>query len=200
VRLSPQEVEAIFRESGALRDGHFVLASGKHSPQYLEKFAVLQWPARTERLCGGIAEALAPLGVETVAGPTTGGVIIAHEVARQLGVRAVYAERTEGGSGRAFRRGIALRPGERVAVVDDVLSTGGSILETADAARAAGAEVVATAVLADRSGGSWRAGEVPHVALWTLSLPSYDPAECPQCAAGIAATKPGTTPAPATRS
>jgi orotate phosphoribosyltransferase len=199
VRLSPEEVEAIFRESGAFRDGHFVLASGKHSPRYLEKFAVLQWPARTERLCGAIAEALRALRVEAVAGPTLGGVIIAHEVARQLGVRALYAERDDRGSGRAFRRGIGPRSGERVAVVDDVLSTGGSILATLDAVRAAVATGSPAAVIADRSGASWRACDVPHMALWTLSLPTYDPPDCPQCADSIPIVKPGTTPAPASR-
>src|SRR2546425_10663216 len=115
--ITPAEVERIFRGSGALRDGHFVLASGRHSPTYLEKFQVLGRPVETERLCGPIADWARPLDLATVAGPTTGGVILAHEVARQLGLRAVYAERGENGTGREFRRGFPLDRGDRVLVV-----------------------------------------------------------------------------------
>src|SRR6267378_5973691 len=106
--ITPAEVERIFRESGALREGHFVLASGKHSPTYLEKFQVLQRPVETERLCRGIAEWARTLDLATVAGPTTGGIILAHELARQLGARAVYAERREDKGGRELRRGFML--------------------------------------------------------------------------------------------
>ena len=91
--VEPGEVERIFRDAGALREGHFVLSSGRHSPRYLEKFQVLQWPRETERLCAAIVERFRGERPDTVAGPTTGGIILAHEVARQLGVRAVYAER-----------------------------------------------------------------------------------------------------------
>jgi orotate phosphoribosyltransferase len=195
VPLGPADVEAIFRETGALREGHFILASGKHSPLYLEKFEVLQWPARTERLAGAIADAVRPLGVNAVAGPTTGGTILAHEVARQLQVRAAFAERDDRTGARAFRRGLRLGSGDRVLVVDDVLSTGGSLRETITAVRSGGAEVVAAAVLADRSGGA--ALGVPLIALWSVDLPAYDASACPQCASGLPATKPGTTPAPA---
>lgn len=189
------EVERIFRDAGALRDGHFVLASGKHSPRYLEKFQVLQWPRQTERLCAAIADAVSGLHPDTVAGPTTGGIILAHEVARQLGVRAVYAERDEAGPGRVFRRGFQLAPGEHVVVVDDIMTTGGSVQETIDAVRAAGGEVVAAAVLVDRSGGGARLG-VPLHALWTLEIPTYTASDCPLCAKGVPATHPGTTAAP----
>lgn len=188
------EVEEVFREAGAFLDGHFLLSSGRHSPAYLEKFQVLQWPARTERLCASIVERVRDRGIDTVAGPTTGGIILAHELGRQLGVRAVYAERDESGRGRVFRRGFQLRPGERVLVVDDIMSTGGSVEETIVAARAAGANVVGAAVLVDRSGGAARVAGVPLVALWEVAMPSYDPAECPQCAAGEPLVKPGTTP------
>lgn len=191
----PEEVEEVFRAAGAFQHGHFVLASGRHSPKYLEKFQVLQWPKRTERLCAAIVERVRGLDVETVAGPTTGGIILAHEVARQLDVRAVYAERSESGPGRVFRRGFQLRPGERVLVVDDIMSTGGSVEETIAAARGAGATVVAAAVLVDRSGGAARALGVPHFALWEVAMETYDAATCPQCAAGEPVRKPGTTPA-----
>ena len=200
--VTPREVERIFREAGAFREGHFVLASGKHSSWYLEKFQVLQWPVRTAMLCADVAEwasrsgrSLAP---STVAGPTTGGIILAHEVARQLELRAVYAERTLGGRGREFRRGFELGSGERVLVVDDIMTTGGSVQETLDAVRATGAQVVGAAVLVDRSGGAATL-DVPLHALWTLDLPTYAPDDCPQCAAGVPLTKPGTTPAPVAR-
>src|SRR5919204_6363450 len=128
--IAPSDVERVFRDAGALRDGHFILASGRHSPRYLEKFQVLQHPRDTERLCASIAAWARTRGIETVAGPTTGGIILAHEVARQLGARAIYAERPENGSGREFRRGFTLRSGERVLVVDDILTTGGSAQDT----------------------------------------------------------------------
>ena len=151
-QLTGAEVERIFREAGAVRDGHFVLASGRHSGRYLEKFQVLQHPRETERLAGAIASWARGRDIATVAGPTTGGIILAHEVARQLGTRAVYAERGELG-GREFRRGFSLAPGERVLVVDDIMSTGGSVHETIAAVRATGATVLGAAVLVDRSGG-----------------------------------------------
>jgi orotate phosphoribosyltransferase len=194
--IASADVERVFRESGALREGHFILASGRHSPLYLEKFQVLQHPVETERLCAAIASWVRPRGADTVAGPTTGGIILAHEVARQLGVRAIYAERRANGTGREFRRGFALRSGERVVVVDDIMTTGGSVQETIDAVRSAGGEVVGAAVLVDRSGGEALL-DVPIEALWRLDIPTYAPAECPLCAKGIPATHPGTTPAPA---
>jgi orotate phosphoribosyltransferase len=193
--ITAEEVEELFRASGAFQEGHFELASGRHSPRYLEKFQVLQWPKRTERLCAAIVERVRELNAETVAGPTTGGVIIAHEVGRQLGTRAVYAERDEAEKGRVFRRGFQLRPGERVLVVDDIMSTGGSVEETIAAVRSAGAAVVGVAVLVDRSGGTARTAGVPHIALWEVSMDSYEPAACPQCAAGVPLRKPGSTPA-----
>ena len=199
MRIGPTVVEDIFSRAGAYLEGHFLLSSGKHSPFYLEKFQVLQWPQETERLCESIAESARALGVQTVAGPTTGGIILAHEVARQLGVRAVYAERTADGEGREFRRGFRLHPGERVLVVDDILSTGGSVQDTIDAVRAAGAEVVGVGVLVDRSAGQARFEGLPLIALWDVAIPTYEPDECPQCAQGIALVKPGTTPAPALR-
>ena len=194
--VTPREVEDIFRQAGAFQEGHFLLASGRHSPKYLEKFQVLQWPAHTERLCAAIAERARGLDVETVAGPTTGGIILAHEVARQLGLRAVYAERNEsGGAGRVLRRGFALRPGERVLVVDDIMSTGGSVEETIGAVGQAGGTVVAAGVLVDRSGGADPG--VPHFALWEVAMESHEPSSCPLCAEGVPLRKPGTTPAPA---
>ena len=196
MRIGPTVVEDIFSRAGAYLEGHFLLSSGKHSPFYLEKFQVLQWPQETERLCASIVESARALGVQTVAGPTTGGVILAHEVARQLGVRAVYAERVADGPGREFRRGFRLHPGERVLVVDDIMSTGGSVQETIDAVRANGAEVVGVGVLVDRSAGQASFDGLPVIALWDVSVPSYAADECPQCAQGLELVKPGTTPSP----
>ena len=195
--IGPTVVEDIFSRAGAFLEGHFVLASGKHSPRYLEKFQVLQWPQETERLCAAIVEFARGLAVQTVAGPTTGGIILAHEVARQLGVRAVYAERKSDGAGREFRRGFTMQPGERVLVVDDIMSTGGSVQETIDAVVATGATVVGIGVLADRSAGR-ATFAVPLISLWDVSIPVYAADECPQCAAGVPLRKPGTTPALAT--
>jgi len=197
MRIGSTVVEDIFSRAGAYLEGHFLLSSGKHSPFYLEKFQVLQWPQETERLCQSIAESARGLGVQTVAGPTTGGIILAHEVARQLGVRAVYAERSAGGRGREFRRGFRLNPGERVLVVDDIMSTGGSVQETIEAIRACGAEVVGVGVLVDRSAGRATFEGLPVISLWDVSIPAYAPEECPQCAQGLELVKPGTTPSPA---
>ena len=193
--IGARDVERIFLESGALRDGHFVLASGRHSPRYLEKFQVLQYPRETERLAAAMASWARTHEVATVAGPTTGGIILAHEIARQLGTRAVYAERPASGIGRQFRRGFRLAPGERVLVVDDIMTTGGSVQDTIEAVRRAGATVVGAAVIVDRSGGAAELG-VPLHALWRLDIPTYAAAECPLCAAGVPTDHPGTTPAP----
>ena len=188
---------AVLREVGALQEGHFLLSSGRHSGRYIEKFALLMWPRATERVCRGFVERFAEAGVETVAGPTTGGILLAFEVARQLGVRAVYAERAEGGPGREFRRGATFRPGERVLVVDDILTTGGSVRDTLAALERHGVEVVGVGVLVDRSGGTVDFA-VPLVPLLALDIATYDPADCPLCRAGLPLVKPGTTAQPKT--
>lgn len=192
--ISSADVEAIFRGAGGLLEGHFQLASGRHSARYLEKFRVFEQPRETERLCEGIVERM-DRSVRTVAGPTTGGILLAHEVARQIEGRALYAERAEGTEGRAFRRGQRLEPGERVLVVDDVLSTGGSVRDTIQAVRALGGEPVGVAVLVDRSGGL-DVG-VPFTALWKTEIEAFAPEDCPLCAAGAPLVKPGTSPAAA---
>ena len=153
---TPLDVEAIFRDAGALREGHFVLASGRHSARYLEKFHVLQYPRETERLAAAIADWARTLGVATVAGPTTGGIILAFETGRQLGVRAIFAEEvrdSDGSTRREFRRGFRIAPGERVLLVDDILTTGGSLLAMLPAVEAMGGDIIECVVLVDRSGG-----------------------------------------------
>jgi len=143
-------VEEIFEKSGAVLRGHFLLASGLHSPVYWEKFQVLQFPSYTEQLCGMIADHFRKQGIRVVAGPTTGGIILAHEVALQLGVRSIFAEKESAG-GRAFRRGFQIDPGEQVLVVDDILTTGGSIREVMAAVDRRGGRVSGIGVLVDRS-------------------------------------------------
>src|SRR4051812_19855416 len=156
-----RRTEELFRASGALRDGHFQLKSGRHGDAYVEKFAVLSDPAATSELCGFWAAALGghesrPPHVGLVAGPTTGGVILAFETGRQLGVRAIFAEEVRHADGRPhreFRRGFRIERGERVLLVDDILTTGGSLLAMLPAVEAMGGEIVEAAVLVDRSGG-----------------------------------------------
>ncbi len=203
-----QRTEALFRRSGAFREGHFQLKSGRHGDAYVEKFAVLSDPAATSELCEFWAAGVrghdgAPL-VDLVAGPTTGGVILAFETARQLGVRSLFAEEVkdhDGGTHREFRRGFRIEPGERVLLVDDILTTGGSLLAMLPAVEAMGGDIVECAVLVDRSGGTTTltspdTGRVyPVRALWELDLPTYEPGAdtCPGCAAGIALHVPGSS-------
>ena len=201
--------EALFRSSGALRDGHFLLKSGRHSGAYLEKFAVLSDPAATSELCSFWAgrfrarDAGDRPELDVVAGPTTGGVILAFETGRQLGTRAIFAEEVHAGGHprREFRRGFHIEPGERVLLVDDILTTGGSLLAMIPAVESAGGEIVECVVLVDRSGGmasltSPTSGRrYPLSALWILDLPTYEAgsATCPLCADGAPIHAPGST-------
>jgi orotate phosphoribosyltransferase len=186
--MNREEVVERFRRTGALLEGHFVLTSGLHSTQYLQCALVLQHPAEAEAFGRAIAEQFGAGGVETVAAPAIGGIVIGWEVARALGVRSIWTEREEGRM--TLRRGFTVRPGERVLVVEDVITTGGSTRETCDALRAAGALVVGAASIIDRSGGRSDVG-VPRVALATLEVPAVSPADCALCAAGVPAVKPG---------
>ena len=176
----------LFRQSGAFQEGHFQLTSGRHSGAYVEKFQVLQYPAYTERLCRLIADHFRESGVELVAGPTTGGVILSFEVGRQLGVRGIFAESV--GGERRFQRGFVVKPGERVLVVDDVLTTGGSIRQVIDAVREAGGVPIGVAVLVDRTGGQVEFG-LPFFACVEIVVPSYEPSECPLCREGVPLTE-----------
>ena len=189
------DVAAILTEAGAIQEGHFLLSSGRHGDRYIEKFALLMRPRDTEQVCRAIVERFAGVGIETVAGPTTGGILLAFEVARQLGVRAAYAERADSGTGREFRRGATFRPGERVLVVDDILTTGGAVRETLAALTPHGVETVGAAVLVDRSGGRVDLG-LPLFATLQTDIATFDPADCPLCRQGLPLVKPGTTVAP----
>lgn len=188
--LSEAQARQIFVNSHALLNGHFKLSSGRHSDEYWEKFWVLQYPQQVQTLCAEIARRFANDNVEVVLGPTTGGILLAFEVARQMGVRAVYAEKEDGE--RLLRRGLTLDKGERVLIVDDIMTTGGATRECLDLARKHEAEIVGVAVLVDRSGGTVRLGPRQE-ALLTVQAQTFAPEECPLCAQGIPVRAPGTT-------
>jgi orotate phosphoribosyltransferase len=190
--MTSKEVLDRFTQLGALLEGHFRLSSGLHSPNYLQCALVLQHPAEAEALGRALgAEVAARLGHEqptAVLSPALGGLIIGHEVARALGVRAIFAERAEGVL--TLRRGFDLVPADRVVIVEDVLTTGGSTRETMEVAKQRGATVVAAAAVVNRSGSSSPV-DVPFVALASLTPPTYKPEVCPLCERGIPVTKPG---------
>ena len=187
------KAEEIFRKSGAVLDGHFLLTSGLHSAVYWEKFQVLQYPAYTGQLCRQIAGHFRKRQVQLVAGPTTGGIILAFETARQLGVRGIFAEKE--GSRRSFRRGFTISPGERVLIVDDILTTGSSIREVMAAVAECGGSVIGIGVLVDRSEQPVEFG-VPLFSCHRAVTRTYRPEECPMCAAGIPLVKPGSSQKP----
>jgi len=183
----------IFREYGALLEGHFILSSGLHSNRYIQCALVLQYPQIASQLGSELASKLDNLGVSVVAAPALGGVLVAHEVARALGVRALFTERQEGRM--TLRRGFRLADGEPALVVEDVITTGGSTRETMECIEEAGGRVVAVGSLIDRSGGKADLG-LPKASLVTLEVQNYHPSDCPLCRAGSPAVKPGSRPKP----
>ncbi len=195
--MTSDEVLAIFRECGALLEGHFLLTSGQHSPRYLEKFQVLQHPRHVERLCREMAERFRDTGASVVVGPTTGGVLLAYEVAKGLGARSIFAERgaeangaSSGGPARVLRRGFRIEPGEPTLVVDDIMSTGGSVQDVVDLVRAAGGRLVGVGVLVDRTGAALDFG-APFKPLASVTIDRYPADTCPLCAAGVPLSEPG---------
>lgn len=179
-------LEEQLQARGALLRGHFRLASGRHAGVYIEKFRILQWPDLTSEFCRLVADHFRGQA-NLVAGPTTGGVILSFETARQLGLRSIIAERNDEGEGRVFKRGFEIGPGDRVLVVDDILTTGGSVRDVVDAVRARGAEVAGVGVLVDRSAGRTDCG-VPFFACLTIDVASWPPAECDLCRQGAPLT------------
>ena len=182
----------LYRRTGAYLEGHFRLSSGLHSPGYMQSALVLQHPSDAASLGEGIAAHVKSWQPNVVLSPALGGLIIGHEVARALGVRAIFAERA-GGAALTLRRGFSMAPTDRVLVVEDVLTTGKSTRETIEVAREAGAEVVGAAAIVNRSGGTIDFG-VPSFALVSLDVPAYDPETCPLCAQGVPVVKPGSRP------
>jgi orotate phosphoribosyltransferase len=186
--MDEREILDIFRKRSALLEGHFILSSGLHSDRYIQCALVLEDPALAERLGRELASKLASTGASAVVAPAIGGILVAHEVARALGMRALFTERQDGRM--TLRRGFSLIPGEPTLIVEDVITTGGSTRETIAAVEEAGGRVVAAGALVDRSGGAADLG-LHQVALLTLTVQNYDPAHCPLCQAGVPAVKPG---------
>lgn len=182
------EVLKIFKMAGAIKEGHFLLASGLHSPVYWEKFRILQYPYYTVELCRLIVQHFKDSQIEVVAGPTTGGIILAFETARQLGVRGIFAEKA--GEIRVLRRDFDIAPQERVLIVDDILTTGGSIRETMKAISKLGGIIIGIGVLVDRSSEGIDFG-VPLFSCLRAPTTVYSPEQCPLCAAHISLVKPG---------
>lgn len=191
--MNQDEVLRIFEESGALLRGHFLLSSGLHSDRYLQCALVLQNPATAEKLCAALAakaQADERIGaIDLVVAPALGGVIVAHEVARAIGVRALFTERDDKRVMK-LRRGFEIKPGERALVVEDVVTTGGSTREVMEVVQAHGGVIAGAGSLIDRSGGAVDLG-VPRHALAVLEAPTFAPDQCPLCAQGSVAIKPG---------
>ncbi len=189
--MTTEEVLQLFRDSGALLEGHFILSSGLRSPVFLQKARVFMHPQKAEKLCRALAERIRAEGygdVSQIVSPAVGGIIPGYETARHLGVPAIYTERVDGAF--QLRRGFEIAPGERVIVVEDIVSTGLSIRECIAAIRTIGADVVAAACLIDRSGGEADVG-VPLVSLTRYKVPAYPADALPPELAAIPAVKPG---------
>ncbi len=188
LEMDSQAVLDLFRRHTGLLEGHFRLSSGLHSPGYLQCARVLQFPEAATQLGVALAERVGPWAADVVLSPALGGVVIGHEVARALGVRAVFAERSAGRL--TLRRGFEIASAERVVVVEDVVTTGGSTRETIDVAAGAGGVVAGAVAIIDRNEGQ-NAFEVPFTALAEFPLPTYDRDDCPLCSRGVPVTKPG---------
>jgi orotate phosphoribosyltransferase len=188
--MTKDEVVRMFKESGALLEGHFLLTSGLHSDRYLQCALVLQVPDQAAALGAALAARLMAIGEkpDLIIAPALGGILVAHEVARAVGVRGLFAERQEGVL--KLRRGFRIEPGEKAYVVEDVVTTGGSTRETMEVVTQAGGIVIAAGSLIDRSGGRTDLG-VPRTALAVLDVPNFSPDECPLCKTGSQAVKPG---------
>jgi orotate phosphoribosyltransferase len=186
--MTRDEVLDLFRRSGALLEGHFRLTSGLHSPGYLQCALVLAQPQSAEALGRALADRVRGARATVVLSPAIGGIVIGHEVGRALGVRALFAERQDGSL--MLRRGFTLSERDRVLVVEDVLTTGGSTRETMDVAKAAGAQIAGAASIVNRSGGTVKF-DVPLESLLDYSLPTYEPDRCPLCEKGLPVVKPG---------
>lgn len=183
-----EQVLEIFARTGVLLEGHFRLTSGLHAAKYLQCAQLLQYPNEAGPLCEQLADYFRDAGATVVAGPATGGIILAYEVAKSLGVKNIFGERENGVM--TFRRGFKVEPADKVLVLEDVVTTGGSVRELIDCVRQAGAEVIGVASLVNRSGGRVDFG-VPFKSLVTLDITTYQPDDCPMCKAGSVAYKPG---------
>lgn len=189
--MNGQTAEELLRETGAILEGHFLLTSGLHSRLYVEKFNVLQHPEYTEKLCEMIANHFKDEGVETVIGPATGGIILSQVTARILGTRSIFTERENGKM--TLRRGFRITPGEKVLIVEDIVTTGGSIREVVDVVKAAGGDIRGIGLFVDRSGGHADYGVPGNIVfpLVRLTVPTYSPNDCSLCKEGVPITERG---------
>ena len=178
------DVDTLLRSTGAILEGHFRLASGRHSGVYIEKFRIMEDPPATVALCSMIAAHFRDSGATLVIGPAMGGVILAYETAKQMGLHGIFAEK-DGDGGLMFDRGFALAPGQPVIVVDDVLTTGGSVRKVLSLLEAAGAKVAGVGFLIDRTNGGVDFGGVPFYACHAMEVESYSPDDCPLCVQGV---------------
>ena len=186
--MNAEAVLEMFRKSGALLEGHFRLSSGLHSDRYFQSALVLQYPEFASALGDALGGRVKHLQATAILSPALGGIVIGQEVGRALGVRAIFAERQDGRL--MLRRGFRVDPADRVVVVEDVITTGGSTRETIDVARAAGAQVVGASSIIDRGSDPSRIG-LPLFSLVRLEVPTYEPASCPLCSRGLPVEKPG---------
>ncbi|QSH42541.1 orotate phosphoribosyltransferase [Lentisphaerota bacterium ZTH] len=186
--MTEQELIKIFTDSKALLEGHFKLRSGLHSNRFFQAALLLQYPDIAEKVCAQLAEKFKDREIETVISPAVGGLIVGQEVARALGVRAIFADKEDGNL--VLKRGFRIKPGEKVLVAEDVVTRGGRVQQTIDLVRSLGGEVVGVAVIVDRSAGK-ASFDVPHEALLKLELATYDPESCPICEAGKPIERPG---------
>ncbi len=186
--MTEAEVKDLFIKTGAILEGHFLLTSGRHSLMYVEKFQVLQHPKYTEQLCQALAKRFQAAKIDVVVGPVTGGILLAHEVGKALGTRAIFTERDKGLM--ALRRGFFIDPGERVLIVEDIVTTGGSVQEVVSVVKEQGGVVAGIGLLVDRSGGKVDF-HVPTEALLHLDVPSFLEEDCPACKKGLPITKRG---------
>ena len=186
--MTNEEIIKIFKESGALLDGHFQLRSGLHSNQFFQAALLLQYPDKAEKVCRKLADDFAGVEIETVISPAVGGLIVGQEMARAFGCREIFADKEDGKL--VLKRGFSLRKGEKVFVAEDVITRGGRVQETIDLVRANDGEVVGVGVLVDRSCGLAQF-DVPHKSLIKLELATYDPGDCPLCKKGMPIDRPG---------
>lgn len=186
--MTENDVKQLLVDTGAILEGHFLLTSGLHSPMYVEKFQVLQYPEHTARMCAALAEQFAGDQVELVIGPVTGGILLAHEVGKNLKTRAIFTERENGKM--TLRRGFVIKPGERVLIVEDIVTTGGSVQEVLEVVREHGGIPVGVGLLVDRSGGTVNFG-IPAKSLLQLQVQTYQQDDCPLCRNQVPMTKRG---------
>ena len=186
--LNAEQIISIFKKTGALLEGHFLLTSGLHSDKYFQCAKVFQYPHHAETLCTDIAAHFKNSQIELVIAPAVGGIIVGQEIARLLGVRSVFTERVDGKM--TLRRGFEISEGEQVLVAEDVTTTGGSVKEVIDVVRANSASVVSVTAIVDRSGGTIHFN-CPYFSLLQMEVNNYKPNQCPLCKSGTIPVKPG---------